>query len=137
MYAVFCPRPSLSNFPAEEEQMNGAGTERGFIAEAAPQRRRAELTNNAISPDRAEWFIGCHAFLAHFPPAGVSRYQHCVCNSNVLDGSMLLSFVLGESLDPRRHRGRGGGVMQSPFGFSENNSRKDRPIVTELGIRIL
>ena len=33
-------------------------------------------------------------------------------------------------INPRRHRG----VDAPPLGFSENNSRTDRPIVTKLGI---
>ena len=41
------------------------------------------------------------------------------------------SFKKHKSINPRRHRG---GDDAPPFGFSENTSPTDRPIVAKLGI---
>ena len=58
-------------------------------------------------------------------------YQHTYLQTWSREGHFLV-ICTAKHVNPRRHRGR----LMQPLGFSENNSRTDRPIVAKLGIPI-
>ena len=73
--AMFCQRPSHSNFSAEGGTDEWSQHRRRFISGSARQTRRQDVaTNKDISLRCADWFMGCHAFLAHFPSVFASGW---------------------------------------------------------------